>query len=106
MGSITCVGVSTAGTVWAINERLSITLRAITEAFNCFARSTAYLTAFRAVFEPSVGTRIFETINPPLIRNNASSWARHIQDHASGLYYAEKARGMPSIPQRTLSCQN
>jgi hypothetical protein len=65
-GSITCLAVSAAGTVWPINGRLSITRRTITEAFDHFARSTAQLAAFQAAFDPAVETRIFEITNPPI----------------------------------------
>lgn len=46
-----------------------MTLMTIIEAFNCFAKSTAYVPAFCAVFEPSVGTKIFEIINYPFNKN-------------------------------------
>jgi hypothetical protein len=48
-----------------ISELLSMTVMIVIVAPVCFANSAAYPTDFFAAFEPSVGTRIFEIINPP-----------------------------------------
>jgi len=46
-------------TRWAIISYRSSKTPTIIEHFNCFARSMAYLAAFRAVFDPSVGAKIY-----------------------------------------------
>ena len=51
---------------WAIISYRSPKSPTVIEHFNCFARSMAYLAAFWAVFDPSVGTRMVEIIRPPI----------------------------------------